>query len=103
MNILFVQDATNFKPLNEILHNIFTFIYFLAHQIGLGIIKVVQSLFPRIVFPNSISDPLGFLVILTIFMFLVGVDLTKKIIWIVVCVGWILIFVRILMIILKLG
>jgi hypothetical protein len=41
------------------------------------------------------------LVILTLFLFLVGVDLTKKIIWIVVCIGWILIFVRILMIILK--
>jgi hypothetical protein len=86
-----------------ILHNILTFIYFLAHQIGLGIIKGVQSIFSGIVFPDSIIDPLGFLVILTLFMFLVGVDVAKKIVWIVVCAAWILLFVRILVIIFKLG
>jgi hypothetical protein len=101
MNNLFVQEATNLKPLNVILHKILTFIYFLAHQIGLWIIKVVQPLFPRIVFPESIIDPLGFLIILTLFMFLVGV--AKKIAWIIVCIGWILLLIRILMIIFKLG
>lgn len=103
MNSLFVLETTNLKPLNVILHNILTFIYFLAHQIGLGIIKGVQSIFSGIIFPDSIIDPLGFLVILTLFMFLVGVDVARKIVWIVVCAAWILLFVRILMIIFKLG
>lgn len=103
MNSLLVLETTNLKPLNVILHNILTFIYFLAHQIGLGIIKGVQSIFSGIVFPDSIIDPLGFLVILTLFMFLVGVDVARKIVWIVVCAAWILLFVRILMIIFKLG
>ncbi len=103
MNSLFVLETTNLKPLNVILHNILTFIYFLAHQIGLGIIKGVQSIFSGIIFPDSIIDPLGFLVILTLFMFLVGVDIARKIVWIVVCAAWILLFIRILMIIFKLG
>jgi len=103
MNSLFVLETTNLKPLNVILHNILTFIYFLAHQIGLGIIKGVQSIFSGMIFPDSIIDPLGFLVILTLFMFLVGVDVAKKIVWIVVCAAWILLFVRILVIIFKLG
>jgi uncharacterized transporter YbjL len=103
MNTLFVLEPTNLKPLNEILHSILTFIYFLAHQIGLGIIKVVQSIIPSIVFPTSLVDPLGFLVILTLFMFLVGVELGKKIAWIIVYAGWILLLIRILMIIFKLG
>jgi len=103
MNTLFVLETTNLKPLNVILHNILTFIYFLAHQIGLGIIKTVQSIFPRIIFLDSIIDPLGFLVILTLFMFLVGVDVTRKIVWIIVCAAWILLVIRILMIIFKLG
>jgi hypothetical protein len=103
MNSLFVLETTNLKPLNVILHNILTFIYFLAHQIGLGIIKGVQSIFSGMIFPDSIIDPLGFLVILTLFMFLVGVDVAKKIAWIVVCAAWILLFVRILVIIFKLG
>lgn len=99
MNILFVQETANLKPLNVILHKILTFIYFLAHQIGLGIIKVVQPIFPRANFPESIIDPLGFLIILTLFMFLVSV--AKKIAWIIVCIGWILLLIRILMIIFK--
>lgn len=103
MNTLFVLEATNFKPLNEILHNILTFIYFLAHQIGLGIFKALQSIFAGTIFPESIIDPLGLLAILTLFMFLVSVDVLKKIVWIVVCVAWILLLIRILMIIFKLG
>ena len=101
MNILWVQETANMKSLNGILHNILTFIYFLPHQIGLWIIKFLQQIFPRLIFPNSLVDPLGFLIILTLFMVLVGV--AKKIAWIIVCVGWILLFIRILMIIFKLG
>ncbi len=101
MSILFVQETANLKPLDSILHKILTFIYFLAHQIGLGIIKVIQPIFPRSGFPESLVDPLGFLIILTLFMFLVGV--AKKVAWIIVCAGWILLLVRILMIIFKLG
>ena len=101
MNSLFVQETTNPNAVSTILHKILTFIYFLAHQIGAAIIKLVQSLFPRVVFPESIIDPLGFLIILTLFMFLIGV--AKKIAWIIVCIGWILLLIRILMIIFKLG
>ena len=101
MNSLIVQGTAGLKPLNEVLHKILTFIYFLAHQIGLGVIKVIQSIFSRVDFPDSIIDPIGFLVILTLFMFLVGI--AKKIAWILVCAGWILLFIRILMIVLKLG
>jgi hypothetical protein len=101
MNSLPLQETANLKPLNGILHKILTFIYFLAHQIGLGIIKVIQPLFPRNVFPDNLVDPLGFLIILTLFIFLVGV--AKKIAWIIVCVGWILLLIRILMVIFKLG
>lgn len=101
MNTLFAQGTAEMKPLNEILHKILTFIYFLAHQIGLGIIKVMQPIFPRGGFPENLVDPLGFLIILTLFMLLVGV--AKKIAWIIVCLGWILFFMRILMIIFKLG
>jgi hypothetical protein len=103
MNTLFVLEGTNFKPLNEILHNILTFIYYLAHQIGLGIFKVFQAIFTGSVFPESIIDPLGFLAILTLFMFLVSLDALKKIVWIVVCAAWILLLIRILMIVLKIG
>jgi len=103
MSNLFVSETTNFKPLNVILHNILTFIYFLAHQIGLGIIKVLQLIFPRSNFPNSIVDSLGFLAILTIVLFLFSVEMTRKIVWIVVWIAWVLLFIRVLMVVFKLG
>ena len=103
MNILLVPETANFKPLNEILHNILTFIYFLAHQTGVWLIKLIQSIFPRVTFLENMADPLGFLLILTIFMLLVGLDVARKIVWIVVCAAWILLLIRILMIVLKIG
>jgi uncharacterized membrane protein (DUF373 family) len=103
MNALFVLETTNFKPLNSILHNIFTFIYFIAHQAGLWIIKLIQSIIPGADFLNHLVDPLGFLVILTIFMLLVGMEVARKIVWIIVCAAWILLFIRMLMIIFKIG
>jgi len=101
MNHLIVTETTNLKPLNEILHKILTFVYFLAHQTGLWIVKLVQSILPRTTFPDNIVDPLGFLIILTLFMLLVSI--AKKVAWIIVCVAWILLFIKILMIVFKLG
>jgi len=102
MNILlFAQDTTNLKPLNEIFHNILTFIYFIAHQIGAGIIKVFQALFPQSIFPVSIINTLGYLIILTIFVFIVTVS--RRAAWIILSIAWILLLIRILMIVFKLG
>jgi len=97
MNNLFVQNAT----LSDILQAILTFIYSIAHQIGLGIVKVIQAIFTGRTFPASIIDSLGFLIILTLFIFLIGIS--KRVAWIIVGVGWILLFIRILMIIFKIG
>ncbi len=101
MNILFVQEAVSAKPLNSVLHNVLTFLYFLPHQFGLWIIKILQQMFPRIVFTDSLIDPLGFLIILTLFVVLARV--AQKLAWIIVCLGWILLLVRIVMIIFKIG
>jgi hypothetical protein len=91
MNILLTQDTT----LNEILHKLLTFIYFIAHQIGLWIIRGLQTIFSRKVFPDSIIDPLGFLIILTLFVLLVGIS--KRIAWIIITIGWILLLIRIIL------
>jgi hypothetical protein len=84
-----------------VLHDVLTFIYYVAHQIGMGIIKILQSIFPRLVFPGNLIDPLGFLIILTAFVILVTV--AKRVAWIIIGAGWILLFIRILMVIFKLG
>lgn len=103
MNPTVAQAASDLKPLNALVHNILTFIYFLAHQTGLWVVKILQAAFPRTAFPEGVVDAIGFLSILTLFMFLVSVAAAKKITWIVVCAGWILILVRILMAVFKMG
>jgi hypothetical protein len=101
MNSILIQETTNPNSLSAVLHKVLTFIYFLGHQAGLVIIKLIQYIVPSAQFPESVIDALGLLIILTLFMFLVSV--AKKIAWVIVCVGWILLLIRILIIILKLG
>jgi len=101
MSSLLIQEATDPNSLSAVLHKILTFIYFIAHQAGLGIIKLIQTLVPSAKFPESVIDALGLLIVLTLFMFLVSV--AKKVAWVIVCLGWILLLIRILIIIFKLG
>jgi len=101
MNNLLIQETADPNSLSAVLHKVLTFIYFIAHQAGLAIIKLIQSIVPSATFPESVIDALGLLIILTLFMFLVKI--AKKIAWVIVCVGWILLLIRILIIIFKLG
>jgi hypothetical protein len=101
MNNLLIQETADPNSLSAVLHKVLTFIYFIAHQAGLAIIKLIQSIVPSATFPESVIDALGLLIILTLFMFLVRI--AKKIAWVIVCVGWILLLIRILIIIFKLG
>ena len=101
MNNLLIQEATHPSSLSAVLHNILTFIYFIAHQAGLWIIKLIQYIVPGAIFPESVIDALGLLIILTLFIFLVSV--AKKIAWIIICVGWVLLLIRLLLVIFKLG
>ena len=101
LNSLLIQETPDQSSLSAILHKVLTFIYFIAHQVGLWIIKLIQYLVPDAQFAENVIDALGFLVILTLFMFLVGV--AKKIAWVIVCVGWVLLLIRILIIVFKLG
>jgi hypothetical protein len=101
VNSLLIQETTAPDSLKAILHQVLTFIYFLGHQAGLWLIKLIQYLVPDANFPESVIDALGLLVILTLFMLLVSV--AKKVAWVIVCVGWILLLIRILLIIFKLA
>ena len=101
MNILLLQETVAAKPLDSLLHNLLTFLYFLPHQIGLLIVGVLRPLFPHVGFAESLVDPLGFLVVLTLFVLLARV--ARRAAWIIVGLGWILLLVRILMLVFKIG
>ena len=76
-------------------HHLFTFIYTVAHQLGLWMVKGILLIFPGMAFPEQLVDPLGYLVILTGFAILLS--LFKKLAWIVLTIGWVLMIIRIVM------
>ena len=84
-----------------VFNELLTFIYGIAHLIGSGVAKILQFIFPDIKLPLNIIDAVGFLCVLTAFLILVKA--AKKIAWIIVIIGWILILIRIIMAIFNLG
>jgi len=83
----------------EIVDQILTFIYSLGHLIGQGVVKLVVAVLPSLQFPSDLVDPIGLLAILTIFLAVAAV--AKKLVWIVVIVGWALILVRLILVIVQ--
>lgn len=75
------------------------FIYTAARWLGQLIVNAVQMIIPSARIPDSLIDPIGLLAILTIF--LAAAEIVKKLTWIVVIVGWLLIFIRLVMVIME--
>lgn len=75
------------------------FLYTAAHWIGEVITNVVQSIVPAVVIPSSLVDAIGLLGLLT--GFLAIAEIAKRLVWIVVIVGWALIVIRIVMVVVQ--
>ena len=92
--ILFQAEEAPESRLSELFDQVLTFLYTLAHWAGQLIAKLIEYIIGSQM-PVDLIDPLGFLVLLT--LFLIVVEVAKKIAWLVVIVGWVLILVRIVM------
>jgi hypothetical protein len=90
-----VEKGRNYSIWDYVL----SFIYTIAHNLGLLVVKLITSLFGLKTIPISIVDPLGFLIVLTIFFILL--TMAKKIAWIILIVGWVLLLIRIVIIVFK--
>jgi len=73
------------------------FLYTISRWIGELIVRLVHSIVPDVTIPTSLVDAIGILALLTVF--LVISDIAKRLAWIVVGVGWILIVVRVVLIV----
>jgi hypothetical protein len=82
-------------PWKDILSALLTFLYSIAHYVGMFVVYLLGRILPTAKVPTDLVDPLGYLVLLTAFLILVQV--AKKVAWILVLAGWILILVRILL------
>ena len=82
-------------PWKEILSGLLTYLYSIAHYVGMFVVYLLGRVLPTARVPTDLVDPIGYLALLTAFLILVQV--AKKIAWILVIVAWVLIIVRITM------
>ncbi len=79
----------------DILIQLLTFVSSGAHYLGALLAGLLNHLLPKVQIPADLIDPLGYLLVLTLFLVLVQV--ARKLATIVVMVGWVLMIVRIVM------
>lgn len=91
-----VKTPVNF---DDVLTKILQFLHTIAAWIGGLIAAVIHSILPSVTIPDDLVEAIGLMVMLTIF--LVVVQIAKKLTWIVVVVGWVLILARIVLIMIK--
>lgn len=71
--------------------------YSLAHYLGTGIVAAISAILPQIgSVAADLADPIGVMAILTVAVVLTQV--ARKIMWIVVLVGWALIAIRLVLV-----
>ncbi len=85
----------------SIIDQLLAFLYSTGHLVGQGIMRLVHTILPSV--PTArldpLIDPVGLLAILT--AFLVVVTVARKLAWIVVIAGWVLIVIRLVMVIVE--
>jgi hypothetical protein len=74
------------------LDQLLAFIYTLAHWAGELLVALLDTILP-LQTPGSLVNPIGFLAILTVFLLIA--EVAKKVTWLIVVVGWVLIVIRI--------
>jgi hypothetical protein len=80
-------------PWKDILSALLTFLYSIAHYVGTLVVYLLGRVLPAAKVPTDLVDPIGYLALLTAFLILVQV--ARKLAWIIVLVGWVLILIRI--------
>jgi hypothetical protein len=82
---------------DALLRAVLQFLSTIAHELGRAILGGIQTLLPQAALPDDLIDPVGFLAVLTLVVALAGV--ARRIAWLVVAAGWVLLGVRIALIV----
>ena len=82
----------------DILTILMTFIYTIGHLIAEKVVLIIVEI-SGVAIPPTIVDTIGLLIVLTIFLSLA--EVAKKIVWIIIMLGWILIILRIALLMIR--
>ena len=77
------------------LTQIMAFAHSIAHYLGTWIVALAQKILPMAKELSTLADPIGYLVILSIFVIIATT--AKRVAIVIVLVGWVLIIVRIVL------
>ncbi len=86
------------SDLRGILDQALTFLSTAAHWLGQLVASIVQAIV-HYTLPTDLIDPIGVLILLTALLAISAI--AKRLVWIIVLVGWILIIIRIAMEVLR--
>ncbi len=78
-----------------VLTQIMAFLYSIAHYLGTWIVVLIQKILPMAKELSTLADPIGYLAILTIFVIVAAT--AKRVAFVIVLVGWVLIIIRIVL------
>ncbi len=85
----------------DLLTQIMGFLSTSARYLGLGVIRLVQYILPSVKGLDNLAEPIGYLALLTLFVILTSV--ARKVALVVLFIGWLLILIRLLLMVLRLG
>lgn len=91
-----IKPPTSFE---DVLTKVLQFLHTIAAWIGELIAALIHSIVPSVTIPNDLVEAIGLMAMLTVF--LIVVQIAKKITWIIVVVGWVLIMTRIVLLMIK--
>ncbi|MBC7170358.1 hypothetical protein H5T54_05470 [Candidatus Bipolaricaulota bacterium] len=87
----------------DVADRLLSFIQSAAELIGEGLVRLVNLILPEgRGISSDLAQPLGYLGLITLILLLFGlISAARKVIWIVVVVGWVLLVVRIVLDVLR--
>ena len=85
----------------DLLTQIFGFLSTTARYAGQAVVVLVQQILPSVKGLVTLADPIGFLVLLTLFVILTTA--ARRIALIILLVGWALILIRLLLMAFRIG
>ena len=91
-----IKPPTSFE---DVLTKVLQFLHTIAAWIGELIAALIHSIVPSVTIPNDLVEAIGLMAMLTVFLIIV--QIAKKITWIIVVVGWVLIMTRIVLLMIK--
>jgi hypothetical protein len=85
----------------DTLTQILGFLYSAARYVGLGTIQIIKYILPSVNNLEMLAEPIGFMALLTLFVILTST--VRKVALVILFAGWVLIFVRLLLMAFRLG